>query len=507
MNILPPLHPLKVLERVVEVMIRDIVDLDSMQFGFRPGRGTTDAIFILRQMQEKYLAKNKHIYFAFVDLEKAFDRVPRKVIWWALRTAGVDEWIVRIVQSMYDGPRSRIRVDDSYSDNIDVSVGVHQGSVLSPLLFIIVLEALSRDSRVGCPWDIFYADDLVITAESPDTLRQRLATWKQNFESKGLRMNMGKTKVMVSGPKLDILKDSGQNPCGVCRKGVGANSIFCHGCSHWVHHKPCSEIKGRLAEDPSFRCSRCRGTARPIDGRPLTEFTVGEDTLEVVESFCYLGDMILASGGCERAIITRVKSAWSKFHELLPILTSRSISLPRRGQFYNTCVRKVLLYGAKCWATTVKDIDRLRRTDRAMIRWICKVRLEDRVSSDTLLKRMKLSPVESAVQDSRLRWYGHVCRSSDWINRITKLHVGGSIPRGRPRKTWLETVYKDKKLRGMENVDPTDRDAWRQAQANRWKRETIKNGPDVQQAEVAARPVLPRGFKLKMQWIAPGSWL
>ena len=62
----------------MEVMIRDIVDLDSMQFGFLPGRGTTDAIFILRQVQEKYLARNKHIYSAFVDLEKAFDRVPAK---------------------------------------------------------------------------------------------------------------------------------------------------------------------------------------------------------------------------------------------------------------------------------------------------------------------------------------------------------------------------------------------------------------------------------------------
>ena len=65
----------------MEVLIRDRVDIDAMQFGFRPGRGTTDAIFILRQLQEKYLAKQKVLYFAFVDLEKAFDRVSRKVIW------------------------------------------------------------------------------------------------------------------------------------------------------------------------------------------------------------------------------------------------------------------------------------------------------------------------------------------------------------------------------------------------------------------------------------------
>ena len=77
-----------------------------MQFGFMPGRGTTDAIFILRQLQEKHLAKNKKLYFAFVDLEKAFDRVPRKVIWWAMQKLGIEEWIVRFVQATCKTPEA-----------------------------------------------------------------------------------------------------------------------------------------------------------------------------------------------------------------------------------------------------------------------------------------------------------------------------------------------------------------------------------------------------------------
>ena len=74
-----------------------MVSIDNSQFV--PGRGTTDAIFVVQQLQEKYLAVNKRLYMAFVDLEKAFDCVSRKVIWWALRKQGV-EWIVRLVQGM-----------------------------------------------------------------------------------------------------------------------------------------------------------------------------------------------------------------------------------------------------------------------------------------------------------------------------------------------------------------------------------------------------------------------
>ena len=101
-------HVMKGIKRVIEKIIRERISIDDMQFGFMPGHGTTDAIFILRQLQEKHLAKNKKLYFAFVDLEKAFDRVPRKVIWWAMRKLGIEEWIVRFVQAMYNNTRSRV---------------------------------------------------------------------------------------------------------------------------------------------------------------------------------------------------------------------------------------------------------------------------------------------------------------------------------------------------------------------------------------------------------------
>ena len=96
---------MKVIERVIGKLLRERIDIDEMQFGFVPGRGTTDAIFLLRQLQEKYLGKRNNLYLAFVDLEKAFYRVPRRVVWWAMRKLGVDEWLVKIVQSMYTDAR------------------------------------------------------------------------------------------------------------------------------------------------------------------------------------------------------------------------------------------------------------------------------------------------------------------------------------------------------------------------------------------------------------------
>ena len=133
-----------------------------------------DAIFILRQLQEKHLAKNRKLYFAFVDFEKAFDRVPRKVIWWAMRKLDIEEWIVQFVQALYNNTRSKVRVSNTYSDEFGVKVGVHHGSVLSRLLFIIVLKVLSCEFCTETRWELLYIDDLVIFTETEDELRMKL---------------------------------------------------------------------------------------------------------------------------------------------------------------------------------------------------------------------------------------------------------------------------------------------------------------------------------------------
>ena len=84
------------------------------------------------------------------------------------------------------------------------------------------------------------------------------------------------------------------------------------------------------------------GNAHPIDGRPQGEVQVEPDKLEVVASFCYLRDMRSAGGGCEMTVTTCVKTAWKKFRELLPVLTSRHLSYKTRGHVYSSNMRSAM---------------------------------------------------------------------------------------------------------------------------------------------------------------------
>ena len=132
-------HAVKIVERVLEKRIRELVNVDLMRFGSMPGKGATDTLFVVRRMQEEYRDKKKKLYMCLVDIEKAFDRVPRKVLEWAMRKKGLPE-----VMSLYHGAKMRVRVGFELSEKFLVQVGVHQGSVLSPLLFAIAVDVISK---------------------------------------------------------------------------------------------------------------------------------------------------------------------------------------------------------------------------------------------------------------------------------------------------------------------------------------------------------------------------
>ena len=149
----------------------------------------------------EYLKKEKKLYMCFVDLEKAFDRVLRKALKWAMRKRGVPEVMVRAVMSLYEGAKTRVRVGQELSEEFEVKVVVHKGSVLLLLVFVIVVDVVIDSVRSGSMSEILYADDLVLMSETMEGLRENFWKWKEALESKRLKVNLGKTKVLVSGAR------------------------------------------------------------------------------------------------------------------------------------------------------------------------------------------------------------------------------------------------------------------------------------------------------------------
>ena len=155
------------------------------------------------------------------------------------------------------------------------------------------------------PWEDLLPDRLVIITESLEECVRRLLTWKEAMEEKGLRVNAGKTNIMICGMGLDLLQSSGEFPCAVCRTRVGSNSIFCNCCKYW-EHKKCSGRK-HLTKD-RLQMNTVSGNCTPLgwqtnDGSPSQTGQTGGGSF-----LCYLGDMLSAAGGCELLTRTPVKT-------------------------------------------------------------------------------------------------------------------------------------------------------------------------------------------------------
>ncbi|MBJ5695539.1 hypothetical protein JGG83_23085, partial [Salmonella enterica subsp. enterica serovar Derby] len=238
-----------------------------------------------------------------------------------------------------------------------------------------------------------------------EKLKVRVHKWKTSLETKGLRVNVGNTKVMVGGEGPRRVEEMGKWPCGVCRKGVGRNSLQCTNCLKWVH-KRCSQVKGKLATASlTFICAKCTGQVADC-ARGDERFDIGNgDSLEKVERFCYLGDMVSADGGADSAVTARVRSAWKKFKELAPILTSKGASLRLKGKIYQSCVRSCMMYGSETCVMKNEDVEKLVRTEMRMIRWMCGAKLSDRRANAELRDQLGVEAISDVLRRNRLRWF------------------------------------------------------------------------------------------------------
>ena len=183
--------------------------------------------------------------------------------------------------------------------------------------------------------------------------------------------------------------------------------------------------------------------------------------LECVSKFCYLGDMIGSSVEAEKASRARVRCAWGKFRERASILTSRGASLKVKRKVYSACVQCVMTYGSETWPMRVKDMRRLERAEKMMIRWMCGVTLRDGKPSEE--NSLGIVSVSDLVRQGRLRWFGHVERkdADDWVSACRNMAVSGERGRGRGSKTWKECVADDMRQLRLRQEDAQDRAVWR----------------------------------------------
>lgn len=397
-------HTMKLWERVIEHRLRRMTSVTKNQFGFMPGRSTMEAIFLVRQLMERYREHKKDLHMVFIDLEKAYDKIPRNVMWWALEKHKVPAKYITLIKDMYDNVVTSVRTSDVDTDDFPIKIGLHQGSALSPYLFALVMDEVTRGIQGDIPWCMLFADDVVLVDDSRTGVNRKLELWRQTLESKGFRLSRTKTEYMMCG----------------------------------------------------FSTTRCEEEEVSLDGQVVPR----KDT------FRYLGSMLQEDGGIDEDVNHRIKAGWMKWRQASGILCDKRVPQKLKGKFYRTAVRPAMLYGAECWPTKRRHVQQLGVAEMRMLRWMCGHTRKDRVRNDDIRDRVGVAPIEEKLVQHRLRWFGHIQRRppeapvhSGRLKRAENVKRG----RGRPILTWEESVKRDLKDWSIDKELAMDRGAWKLA--------------------------------------------
>ncbi|EYC43100.1 hypothetical protein Y032_0503g2638 [Ancylostoma ceylanicum] len=390
-------HTMKIYERLLDMRLREMVEISPDQFGFVPERSTIDAIFIARQLMEKYREKNKPCHLAFLDLEKAYDRLPRTVLWEVMRERGIPECMVRTVQVMYDGSTARVRTSHGMTSKFDITVGVHQGSALSPFLFIMTLDTVVKHLLEGPPSTLLYADDVALIADSRAELQLKIQKWQTALADAGFKLNLKKTEVMSSIGGGDAMLDENGTAFTQTEEFQYLGSVLS------ADGTVDAAVRGRIA------CAwlKWRESTGILCDRRCSRVLKGKIYRTVVRPAMMYGSECWPVTKAHERMLNTAEMRMLRW----------ACGLTRRDKVRNENIRALM---------QTAPIQQKLRAQR--LRWFGHV-----------MRRSPLHPTRKAME----------------------MEVSGKRPRGAPKKRWKDTVSKDMRELGVTKDDAQNRDLWR----------------------------------------------
>ena len=327
---------------------------------------------------------------------------------------------------------------------------------------------MSEDGRKSALYELLYADDLVLMAETMGELEAQFIRWKEAFEGKGLKVNLGKTKVMESSGGGWVVVLTKIDPCGVCGKRAKVNCVRCVTCKKWIHARCAGVKRVSCRMNGNFECRVCMNGAN-VEYKNASNGCLGE--LERVNSYCYLRDNVNGGGGSELAVTRRIGLGRKAFNSVSSMLCGKRHTWNIKGQLYRTCVRSVMTYGSETWVVRSIKKSILRRAEKRMLRVMCGVQLADGVCTKKLMVRLGLDcTIVEVMRQGSLRWLGHVVRKEDddCVKQAWRFEVEGSRGRGRPRLTWKGMMENLCRGLGLVLEGGYDRVKWRE-RIRSWK--------------------------------------
>lgn len=400
----------KIFEKILLNRVGDKIEeeLSEEQHGFRRGRSTVDLIFALRQVVEKYWEYNKKLIVVFLDIEKAYDSVKRSVIWESLRQIGVDETIINWIKELYRVHECRVRTTVGHTDWFSINQGLKQGSVLSPVLFNVVMEVMIRKIREGNGGNIktmIFADDIMIWGHNHYEVQNQLNRWNALMKERGLKISAEKSEVIVVGRDSDL----------------------------------------------------------------ENEITLDNVKLKKVDGFKYLGSWITNDGKLDQEISARLESGARFYQSVKHLVWNRDVPKKAKVTMFKTYYVPITTYAGETWRLTERQWSRLQAGEMRFLRAIKGKTRRDKIRNEEIRENIVDESLRQRVEKSRLKWYGHVKRMEE--GRLPKvmeeLAITGKRPRGRPRRRWIDDIKKDVTRRGyrFENIQQEevwkDRKKWR----------------------------------------------